>query len=196
MKIQTSKKSAPNRNRHIRLIAITFIVLTTFASYAQTPNLVKVKKRGMRHIAFLAGQWEGSGWIFTQQGQRKTFQQSENIQWKLDSTILLIEGHGIDNMGGADDGKLIHDALAIVSFDHKEKNYHFNSYLGTNGLSTEAKGILGEDGSFTWGFDTPQGRINYIIMLKGENEWHENGEFIRPDGAKFQFIEMTLNRIH
>ena len=70
-----------------------------------------------------------------QDRQRHEFEQTEDIQFKLDGTILLIEGKGTSN------GTIIHDALAIVSWDKENDKYNFRSYL-VNGRKGEYKAEL------------------------------------------------------
>ena len=188
-----------NHNRGIKMIVlmagfiIVFGTLSIHSALGQTQNLVSVKQQGMKKLAILAGDWEGEGWFAGRDGSRSTFKQTEKIQWKLDGTVMQIEGRGIDTGQGEKRGKVIHNAMAVVTYNQDSNTYQFNSYLAT-GQSTVAKGEFNENGDFVWGFEANGGRIRYTITIS-DNQWHETGEFLRPDGQSFQFIEMTLNKV-
>jgi hypothetical protein len=151
-------------------------------SYGQNTGPDLTARTGLSGLQFMTGHWTGSGWMTGRDGQKHSFIQSEEVQFKLDSTLLLVEGIG------RSEGKIIHNALAIVTFNKNDGNYIFQSYLsdGRNGSFT------GElvDGKFYW---YPNENIRYIISLNEKNQWYENGEMKRNDDW-FQFFEMTLDR--
>ena len=84
---------------------------------------------------------------------------------------------------------IIHNAMAIVSYNKKGANYTFQSYL-QNGRKGEFKGEL-LDGKFYW---YPSVNMRYIIELNEKDQWYEIGE-IKRDEIWYQFFEMTLDRI-
>lgn len=133
-------------------------------------------------LEFITGNWEGKGWMMGQDGQKHHFDQTENITFKLDSTAILIEGHGEAN------GRSVHDALAVISFDKESKNYTFTSWLA-NGRGGQFKAALIDD-KFYW---YPNENMQYVISLNEKGQWHETGE-IRQGDKWFQFFEMTLDR--
>lgn len=139
-------------------------------------------KMAVSKLSFIAGKWEGHGWMYGQDGQRHEFDQSEKVQFKLDSTILLIQGRGNS------DGKIIHDALAIISFNKEDGNYSFQSYLA-NGRRGSFRAEL-KDEKLYW---YPAENIRYIIYINKEEQWFEIGEMNR-NGNWFQFFEMTLDK--
>ena len=147
---------------------ITLLFLLTFVVniiYAQIGKTDLVSQSRIAQLDFMAGKWEGSGWMIGQDRQRHEFEQTEDIRFKLDDTILLIEGKGISN------GNVIHNALAIVSFDKEEDQYKFRSYLA-NGRKGEFKAEL-IDGKFYW---YPMDNMRYIIEINDQGNWYEKGE--------------------
>ena len=114
---------------------------------------------------------------------KSEFVQSEKIQFKLDSTVILIEGLGKSN------GIITHNAMAIISFNKEDSNYIFQSYV-QNGQKGEFKGEL-VDGKFYWYLNE---NMRYIIWINENEQWYETGEFNR-EGKWYQFFEMTLDRI-
>jgi len=146
---------------------------------AQTDTLAQSK---ISELSFIAGNWKGSGWMMGRDGEKHTFQQTEKVQFKLDNTVLFIEGVG------KSDGMIIHNAMAIVSYTKADDNYTFQSYL-QNGRKGEFKAEM-VDGKFYW---YPGENIRYVISLNDEGRWYEVGEMNR-EGTWFQFFEMTLDK--
>lgn len=155
------------------------ISMGTFAQFAEGDSLLK---KEMSKLSFMVGQWEGEGWMFGQDRVKHEFEQTENIQFKLDSTAILVEGRGLAG------GEIVHDALAIVRFDKGDKNYNFYSFL-PDGKEGIFKAELIE-GKFHW---YPIEQIRYIISINEKGQWYEKGEIMR-DGKWIQFFEMTLNK--
>jgi hypothetical protein len=161
------------------ILILSLITLTTFAQSTETDAKLQSE---LKKLSFMEGKWEGNGWMIGRDGVRSEFTQTENIQFKLDNTLLYIEGLG------KSDGKVVHDALAIISFDKEKGHYNFRSYLA-NGMSGDFMAEL-IDGKLYW---HPTDFIRYIIYLNKNDQWHEKGE-INRDGNWIQFFEMTLNK--
>lgn len=149
---------------------------------------VTAKKEAIQKLSFLEGKWKGKGWIILQGGQKNEFDQTENVQRKLDGTVLLIEGLGKNGE------KTIHNAMAVVSYNPQDSSYQFRSYLA-NGREGDYKAkVLGE-GHFQWFLETPRGMIRYDIIINEQKQWYEKGEFQMGENNWFHFFEMTLNKI-
>lgn len=133
-------------------------------------------------LGFISGEWEGTGWIMGRDGQRHNFVQTEDVQFKLDSTVLLIEGLG--KTGDV----VTHNALAVISYNKEEGNYLFRSYL-SSGLGGTFSGEIKGD-TFIW---YPGEDMRYVIWINEEGQWQEKGEMNRI-GNWFQFMEMKLDR--
>ncbi|MDX1472226.1 MAG: hypothetical protein R3213_12075 [Flavobacteriaceae bacterium] len=162
-------------------ILLSLIVFSSM--YSQTFKTDSISKSEISKLQFMTGNWEGKGWMMTPNGNREEFNQTENIQFKLDSTAVLIEGLGKSH------GQIIHNAMAIVSYDKENNNYTFQSYL-QNGRKGEFKAeIIGN--KFYW---YPNQNMRYIIEINDKGQWFEIGE-IKQGENWFQFFEMTLNKI-
>ncbi|MEQ8532897.1 MAG: hypothetical protein RIB86_13680, partial [Imperialibacter sp.] len=90
---------------------------------------------------------------------------------------------------GTAEGKVIHNAMAIISWNKTDNNYSFYSYLST-GRKSEFKGELIEE-AFYW---YPADNMRYIISINDKGQWYEKGE-INMGTSWFQFFEMTLDKI-
>ena len=152
-------------------------------SFSQSFETDSISKSEISKLEFLVGNWKGKGWLMGRDRTKSEFDQTEKIQFKLDSTAILIEGLGKSN------GLITHNAMAIISYNKKDKNYTFQSYL-QNGRKGEFKGEL-NDNKFYW---YPNENMRYIIWINKNGQWYETGEFNR-EGKWFQIFEMTLDRI-
>ncbi len=170
----------------IALILLIFMI----NALAQDPNsaaLAALKKTEMKKLEKLAGQWKGSGWA--QYGPTKeTFTGGELVQKKVDGLALLIEGK-FTNSGG----KVIHETLAVMSFDIAAKAYKFDTFLAS-GASAEYDLKVFPD-RYEWGFQVPGGTVRFTIKIDND-VWFEVGEF-SSDGGKtwLRNFEMKLNRV-
>jgi hypothetical protein len=164
-------------------ILVFALLMATTVSIAQDLQTNENNKREVSKLGFMVGDWKGSGWMMMQDGQKHSFIQTENIRFKLDSTALLIEGLGYDN------GKIIHNALAVVTFQQNDNRFSFQSYL-SNGRQGKFNAELKDD-KFYW---YPMENMRYVISLNEKGQWFETGEMKRGE-QWFQFFEMTLDRL-
>lgn len=162
----------------LTIILTGLLISQSFSQSFETDSLSKSK---ISDLGFMVGNWKGTGWMMGQ-GGKSEFEQTEKIQFKLDSTAILIEGLGKDN------GKIVHNALAILTYNKTDKNYSFRSYL-QNGQNAEFKAEL-IDNKFYW---YPNEKVRYIIWMNENGQWYEKGEFKREENWN-QFFEMTLDR--
>lgn len=164
------------------LIAFLFV----FAAVGQQPSTAELKKTEMKKLDKMAGQWKGSGWI--QQGpQRENFNGSETVQRKLDGLALLVEG----KFSNAE-GKVMHETLAVLSYDDALKNYRFATYLANGITGVQDFKIVGDH--FEWGFQIPAGTVRYTIKIENDM-WFEIGEFSRDGKTWFKNFEMKLDKV-
>lgn len=148
-------------------------------------------KAEMKKLSVLTGQWKGEVRIRQRDGSLATLHQEEVIQFKLDSTVLLIEGTGRN----PSDQRISFAAMAVISYNTATKEFQMKSHV-LDGKQTEAYFTRVSAYHFVWGFDTPQqAKIRYDLLLNPvDNSWKEKGEY-SPDGNQwFAFIEMTLTK--
>ena len=165
------------------ILAATILMLV---AQGKTQDL-KTKSLEMSKLDFMVGSWEGSGWYRSPDGKISNFNQTEDVQSKLDGLVLVVEGNG-----SLENGENVHNAFAMITYDEETKKYSFNSHLA-DGKSIVADGWFNGD-DFEWGFELPQGgSILYSINYENDT-WKESGKY-SPDGNQwYPFIEMTLKR--
>jgi hypothetical protein len=62
------------------------ISINISAQSVETDTLAQAK---IAKLEFLVGQWEGSGWMLGQDRQKYEFNQTEDIQFKLDGNRII-----------------------------------------------------------------------------------------------------------
>jgi hypothetical protein len=167
-----------------RLAAVLLFVLPV-PLFAQSAT---VQREEMKKLAFLVGEWKGSGWNVGPDGTRSEFTQTERIQYRVGDLVLLIEGRGQDPISG----RTVFEALAAVSYDEAARRYRFRAYT-SDGRSGDADARL-VDGGLEWGMQFPGGRFRYTITMTPKGEWFEIGEFSQDGTTWRKFHEMTLQR--
>jgi len=168
------------------LVIILVLFLGALSASAQNEPSTGLLRAEMSKLDKMVGQWKGSGWI--QQGaKRETFSGTETVQKKIDGLALLVEGKFSDA-----NGKIIHETLAVLSFDTKAKNYDFRTYLA-NGISGEHEFKLLSDG-YEWGFQFPAGSVRYLIKTNND-VWFETGEFSKDGKTWIKIFEMKLDKV-
>ncbi len=167
--------------------AIMMMILAGVVSAsAQDPALAELKRTELKKLEKMVGQWKGSGWI--QQGpKRDTFTGTETVQSKVGGLATMIEGKFANP-----EGKIIHETLAIISYDEKLKTDRMRTYLAS-GLSGDFDFRVLPD-AYEWGFDVGPGTIKYTIKINATT-WYEIGEFSRDGGKTWmQIFQMKLER--
>lgn len=165
-----------------------FLLILSSAAFAQQPDFgAEMQRTELKKLEAMVGNWEGSGWI--QQGKNKeTFSGTEAVQRKLDGLAFLVEGKFSNP-----EGKVIHQTLAVISYDTKQKIYRFRTYLANGSTDGDQTIKLLPDG-WEWGFDVPGGTLKYTIKPT-DTTWSEIGEFSRDGGKTWlKFFEMNLKK--
>jgi hypothetical protein len=75
----------------------------------RTPD-VDAQRAAMKKLSFLVGKWSGEARTFRVPGQPVELTQTEEVEYKLDGLILIIEGVGRTKS----DGRVVLQALGIL----------------------------------------------------------------------------------
>jgi hypothetical protein len=166
----------------------TFLALLLGAAFTcpgQQPN-VAAQREAMKKLEFLAGKWSGDALVSRGPGEPIKVVQSENIQFKLDGLVLLLEGTGRNA-----DGKIVFQALATVSYDDSTSVYRFRSYSDGHYLETELKVI---PQGFIWGYEAGPLKVSNSMRLNEKGEWVEVTESTYGSTPPRKSVEMVLKR--
>lgn len=152
------------------------------------PKISEAHLEAMAKLDFLTGTWQGNGWMIIQGGQKVLFEQTEKVQWKLGQSVLMIEGMG------KSEGKVIHDALAVLSYDPNQTTYNLRSYLA-NGRNGDFQVVFKGENQIIWYMEIPGRTIRYTLKINEKGQWHEIGEVKTGEDTWYHFFETTLNKM-
>lgn len=170
-----------------RVLALAFLLLGALPTSAADSPDKAAHQTAMQKLSFLTGEWEGGGTMAMGPGPRLAFTQSERIQFKHDGTLLVIEGQGKAPQTGA----VVHDALAVVTFDPAAGKYKFRSFAAVGRFADTEATVEGN--RMVWWLNAGPQKIRYTIDVDN-GVWREIGER-SPDGTTWVgFFEMTLRK--
>jgi hypothetical protein len=178
----------------MKQIIITAILSVSLAGSVLAQNENPVVP--MKPFADWVGHWHGPSTIQMGPGQTGNSVVDERIAYQLDSTLIVVEGRGVRKDETTGQEKLVHHAFGVLSYNPFDKTYHFMTYLNT-GISSDAWLKVTGNNKCQWGFDTPQRKFRYTIMLSANaTHWNEVGES-SSDGASWnKFFEMNLDKVN
>lgn len=180
---------APVRSvRFISLaLAICFSVSSTFAAQGPAQQSIADQRAAMRKLSFLSGRWSGPATVVVGPGRTLHLTQTENVQYKLDGLVLLVEGQG----SGAD-GKPVFSALATIAYDDTSHSCRFRAYNDGHYVDTVLSATA--DG-FSWGFTAGPAHVVNTMQLTANGQWHEVSQTSFAGGPPHPSVEMTLTRL-
>jgi hypothetical protein len=172
-------------------------MLFTVAPVAAAEQTDTPQQEAMRKLDFIAGKWRGPAKYQAGPDKKGSLIQSEDVQFKLKGTVLLVEGTGRrpDDEVAPGGDRIAFNALAVVSYDPGAKEYRIKAYtMEGRSVETELKLV---DKGFVWGFPLPNkaGEVRHTMKLTEKGEWHEISEFSRDGKTWFKTLEMTLTRV-
>jgi len=166
---------------------IAFVLLALRLGAQQPPSKsVETQREAMHKLAFLAGRWSGPVTVTRGPGETLHLTQTENVEYKLDGLVLLVEGKSV----GAD-GKTQFEALATVAYDDASQAYRFRAYHDGRYIDTELKVV--SDG-FSWGMDVGPAHIVNTMHLTAKGEWQEATEVAFGGNPPQHSVEMMLEK--
>jgi hypothetical protein len=181
------------RNLASAVVACALSIVSAPVVSAQAP-VPDEAKAAMAPLVWLSGSWAGEATVTDQRGTR-TIHQTEEVRPALEGAILLVEGTGREVTSEGASGEVVFRAFAVLSAGDEPGRYRFAAWQG--GRFVDARAEVAEDGTVTWGFDTPDGgEIRYVIRQPEPDVWHETGEYRAAGGdVWYPFMEMTLQRL-
>ena len=174
------------RSSGIGSLAAGVLFLACAAVTAQQPaqNGADVQRDAMRKLAFLAGRWSGPVTIIRGPGEPLHLTQSEDVEYKLDGLVLLVEGESRDSAG-----KASFRALATISFDDATHAYRFRAYHDGHYIDTE---LTVANNSFSWGFSAGPAHFANTMHLTDKGEWAEVTEVTVGSNPANRSVDMLL----
>ncbi len=175
----------PTISKTSRLVlAAASIFSVALTAVGQQPGGPDAQRAAMQKLAFLAGHWSGPVTIVHGPGEPLKLTQTENIQFKLDGLVLLVEGQSTDK-----DGKVSFGALATVAFDEATHTYRIRAYHDGHYVDTE---FVPTANGFSWSFDSGPAHIANTMHLTGKNEWSETTDVTFGANPPMHSVDMLL----
>jgi hypothetical protein len=154
----------------------------------RVPDL-EAQRAALKKLDFLVGKWSGEARVLRGPGEPLELIQTEEVQYKLDGLILIIEGIGKTKA----DGKVALQALAIVSYEDERETYRMRAYNDGRYLETDLK--LSENGKgITWGFRLGDIKTSSRLRINEKGEWTELTEISIGSEPARKFMELTVSR--
>ena len=155
---------------------------------APVPNL-EAQRAAMRKLNFLVGDWAGEASALRGPLLWVELAQTEEVRYKLDGLILVIEGVGRTKP----EGKPVLQALGIISYDDVSSRYHMRAFNDGRFLETEIK--LQEAGEgMTWGFVLGEIRTSSVMRINDKGEWTELHEITMGSQPPKELMQVVVRR--
>ena len=166
-------------------LLFVFTFATLAGAYAQTSDLAQ--KQAVKKLDWLLGEWTGEA-VTNMGNQKSTVKMRETIKSMQGGNMLLITGLGSEK------DSVVHDALAVVSYDGQKQKYRWTAWRPPGGYYSEVEIKVGEK-SFEWQTDVQGGKTRYKAFLNEKEQWIETGEFSKDSIKWYLFLTMTMNRV-
>ncbi len=141
----------------------------------------------MQKLRFLVGAWSGRARIWRTADNSVELSQTENVTYKLDGLILMIEGVGVDNI----DHKTNLQALGLISFDDAAGVYRMRAF--NDGRWLESTVELNESGKqLHWGFTLARIKTSSTLQVDGKGKWTETHEVSVNSQPFRKFMEVSV----
>jgi hypothetical protein len=177
----------------MRAVIVTAVAGILFLAGSPAPAQMpdgSASRAAMQKLDFMVGRWKGGAWML-RGTERVNTEMTEVVERKLGGVAFLVEGLGVVPVPGSDPPRVVHNALAVISFDPQTQGYVLRSYI--------ASGQWGDfiltpiEGGVVWSREVPGGRIRNTAKI-GNGEWHEIGEFSRDGTTWMQIMELKLKK--
>jgi hypothetical protein len=174
-------------NDPMRTIVLGCFFVLGFTSYAQQQPNVAAQREAMKKLAFLVGTWSGDAIVIRGPGDPIKVRQTEEVQYKLNGLVLLIEGTGRN----LSTGDVMFNALATIAYDDTANAYRFRAHNDGRYLDTDLK--VSTNG-FEWGYKAGPAVVGFVMRLTEKGEWLETGDVTMGTNPPQKTFEMTVRR--
>ena len=174
-----------------RIASTLIFYLMVNISYSQ--NDTTTIQNSIRNLSFMTGDWEGVGWTSTRDG--KVFSDvKEKVEYKLDSSILIVEGLGSKTDTISKEVKVVHNAFGVIFFDSLNNSLNIRAYKEGGGVATSKIKFIDEK-VIEWSMDIPNGsQVRFTVDFNADGKWIEIGEFSRDGLNWVDFLGMELKK--
>ena len=188
MKTAFPRLTIPRFLPAMSLVAALLLPFGAALAAQEPPSIADVQREAMHKLAFLAGHWNGPITVVRGPGEPLHLTQTEDVQYKLDGLVLLIEGKST-----SPDGKVPFSAIATVSFDDATHTYRFRAYHDGHYIDTELSVPVTVNG-FSWSFMAGPAQVANTMRLTSKGEWSEVTDVVMGSNPPHRSVDMLLQR--
>jgi hypothetical protein len=156
------------------------------AQLPRVPDLA-AQREAMKKLGFLVGKWAGEARLLRGPTESVELLQTEEVQYKLDGLIVVIEGVGLERSGG----QPVLQAFGIISYDDESETYRLRAFNDGRFLETQLQ-LLDGGKRMTWGFALGEIRTNSILRITELGEWTEVAEIAIGSQPPKKLLELTV----
>jgi hypothetical protein len=171
------------------LLAVPFVISFCPSLAAQQPasSSLDAQREAMRKLSFLAGRWSRPVTIVRGPGEPIHLVQTEDVEYKLDGLVVLVQGKST----GAD-GEVMFSALATIAYDDASHTYRFRAYNDGHYVDTE---LSAPANGFSWDFMAGPAHIANTMHLTAKGEWDEVTDVTVGANPPHRSMNMLLQRL-
>jgi hypothetical protein len=169
------------------LAALTMAFSLSLTAQQPTSNSAETQRQGMRKLSFLTGHWSGPVNILRGPGEALHLVQTEDVEYKLDGLVLLIEGKSTSA-----DGKVLFSALATIAYDDTANTYRIRAFNDGHYLDSELSAL---SNGFAWSLTAGPAHIVNTMHLTAKGEWDEVTEATVGSNPPHRALDMLLQHV-
>ncbi len=170
--------------KRVPVAAVMILFSHPLAAQHPVSNSIEAQRDAMRKLSFLTGHWSGPVSILRGPSETLQLTQTENVQYKLDGLVLLMEGKSTSA-----DGKVPFSALATIAYDDSSHTYRFRAYNDGHYLDTELSAL---SNGFMWSFTAGPAHVVNTMRLTNKDEWDEVTEVTVGNNPPHRSMDMLL----
>lgn len=122
-------------------------------------------------------------------GEPVTLTQTEEVQYKLDGLVLVIEGTG----RSLTDQRPVLQALGIISYDDATGSYHIRAWNDGRFLESEVQ-LLDDGKGLRWGFGVGEIRSRSVLKIERDGQWTEVAELTIGSQPARKLMDLAVRR--
>ncbi len=154
----------------------------------QNPDLEK-QRAAMKKLSFLTGTWSGEAHLLRGASEPTTLAQTEDVHYKLDGLILVIEGTGRAQSNQAP----VLQALGIISYDDALGTYRIRAWNDGRFLESEVQ-LLDEGKGLRWGFGIGEVRTSSVLKIDKDGQWTETADLTIGSQPARKLMDLNVRR--
>jgi hypothetical protein len=162
------------------------VLVPLMAQLPRVPDL-EAQREAMKKLGFVVGKWAGEARLLRGPTESVELLQTEEVQYKLDGLIVVIEGVGRTKSGG----QPLLQAFGIISYDDEGESYRLRAFNDGRFLETQMK-LLENGKGMTWGFTLGEIRTNSVLRINERGEWTEFAEISIGLQPPKRLLELTV----